>query len=115
MDNDDIRKWMQEWFECFMNRFDRLDENLGNMSGRYNFLDGERLLDNQDLCQILHVGKRTLQRYRATGELKFYTIRQKPYYKESDVDTFINGRFSKGENEEPDEPDDEKSEIDPEE
>ena len=102
MDNDDMQNWMQEWFERFIGRFDRLDENLGNMSSRYNFLDGERLLDNQDLCQLLHVGKRTLQRYRATGELKFYTIHQKPYYKESDVDTFINARFSKEENEESD-------------
>ncbi|NDV56704.1 helix-turn-helix domain-containing protein [Bacteroides sp. 519] len=115
MDNDDIRKWMQEWFERFMNRFDRLDENLGNMSGRYNFLDGERLLDNQDLCQLLHVTKRTLQRYRATGELKFYTIHQKPYYKEGDVDAFINARFSKGENEEPEQPDGEEPETEPDE
>ena len=115
MDNDDIRKWMQEWFERFMNRFDRLDENLGNMSGRYNSLDGERLLDNQDLCQLLHVTKRTLQRYRATGELKIYTIHQKPYYKESDVDSFINARFSKGENEEPEQPDGEEPETEPDE
>lgn len=113
--SDDIQKWMQEWFERFMNRFDRLDENLGNLSGRYNFLDGERLLDNQDLCQLLHVTKRTLQRYRATGELKFYTIHQKPYYKESEVDAFINARFSKGENNESEESEDEDSEPKPEE
>jgi len=115
MDEHEFKKWLQEWFERFIGRFDRLDENLGNMSGRYNFLDGERLLDNQDLCQLLHVTKRTLQRYRATGELKFYTIHQKPYYKEGDVDAFINARFSKGENEEPEEPDDEEPETEPEE
>lgn len=105
MEDNEFKNWMQEWFERFINRFDRLDENLGNISGRYNFLDGERLLDNQDLCQLLHVTKRTLQRYRATGELKFYTIHQKPYYKESDVDAFINARFSNGESEEPDDED----------
>jgi predicted site-specific integrase-resolvase len=59
-------------------------------------LDGELLLDNQDLCQLLHVSKRTLQRYRSTGELPFQTVYQKTYYKESDVHTFIRENFNKG-------------------
>ena len=31
--------------------------------------DGERLLDNYDLCRMLNISKRTLQRYRTSGEL----------------------------------------------
>ena len=42
-------------------------------------LDGELLFDNQDLCQLLHVSKRTLQRYRSSGELPFHTLYQKRY------------------------------------
>ena len=48
----EIKEWLIEWFERFMGRFDHLDNNLGKMSGRYNFLEGERLLDNQDVCQL---------------------------------------------------------------
>ncbi len=97
MGDNDLMNWMQEWFERFMGRFDHLDNNLEKMSGRYNFLDGERLLDNQDVCQLLHISKRTLQRYRSSGELPYQTIYHKTYYKESDVDAFIKSHFIKGE------------------
>lgn len=92
--------WLQEWFERFMSRFDRLDGNLQDISGRYNFLDGERLLDNQDVCQLLHVSKRTLQRYRTSGQLPYQTIYHKTYYRESDVEAFIKLHFSKGDDHE---------------
>jgi hypothetical protein len=52
-------------------------------------IDGELLLDNQDLCLMLHISKRTLQRYRSLGWLPFKRIDQKTYYLESDVREFI--------------------------
>lgn len=97
MGDNDLMNWMQEWFERFMGRFDSLDNNLEKMSARYNFLDGERLLDNQDVCQLLHISKRTLQRYRSSGELPYQTIYHKTYYRESDVEAFILSHFDKGE------------------
>lgn len=98
MENDELMDWLQGWFECFMGRFDRIDNNMENMSGRYHFLGGERFLDNQEVCQLLHVSKRTLQRYRSSGELPYQTIYHKTYYRESDVEAFINANFAKGEN-----------------
>ena len=103
MGENDLTNWLQEWFERFMGRFDRLDENMEQMSGRFNFLDGERLLDNQDVCQLLHVSKRTLQRYRSSGELPYQMIYHKTYYKESDVDAFIKTHFNRGEDNETEE------------
>jgi len=96
MEDKELLKWLKEWFERFIGRFDRLDDNLQQISGRYNFLNGERLLDNQDVCQLLHVSKRTLQRYRTSGELPYQTIYHKTYYRESDVEAFIKSHFSKG-------------------
>ena len=96
--NDDLQDWMQMWFERFMGRFDQLDKLAEMMSGKYSILEGERLLDNQDLCEMLHVSKRTLQRYRASGELPFQTIYHKTYYRESDVDAFIKEQFGKEDN-----------------
>ncbi len=86
-------------FERFMGRFDQLDSSLSAILGKRNFLDGERLLDNHDLCEMLHVSKRTLQRYRSSGELPFQTIYHKTYYKESDVEEFIKRHFEKGKDE----------------
>ena len=85
----------EAWMERIMHRFDRQDNKLDKMSQSRNTLDGELLLDNQDVCQLLNVSKRTLQRYRSSGELPFHTLYHKTYYKESDIHTFIRENFNK--------------------
>lgn len=47
-------------------------------------------LDNQDLCQILDVKKRTLQYYRDSRILGFTQIGHKCYYRKEDVQALIN-------------------------
>ena len=67
----------KETFREFMRQvFDRLDRH-------------ERLFDNQDLCLLLQVSKRSLQRYRSNGALAYHLLWHKTYYKESDVLDFI--------------------------
>jgi hypothetical protein len=83
------------WMERIMYRFDKQDKKLDKMGKHRNMLDGEILYDNQDLCQLLNISKRTLQRYRATGELPYQMLYHKTYYKESDVHTFIRENFNK--------------------
>jgi len=78
-----------------MDRFDKQDKKLDKMDKKKNMLDGELLFDNQDLCQLLNVSKRTLQRYRASGELPYKNLYHKTMYKESDVHTFIRENFNK--------------------
>lgn len=85
----------EAWMERIMYRFDKQDKTLDKMSKQRNMLDGELLLDNQDLCMLLNVSKRTLQRYRSSGELPFQTLYQKTFYKESDVHKFIRENFNK--------------------
>ncbi|WP_278708986.1 helix-turn-helix domain-containing protein, partial [Alistipes putredinis] len=53
----------------------------------------EKLFDNYDLCRMLHVSKRTLQRYRSKCGLKYRMLNQKAFYKESDVQQFIRDNF----------------------
>lgn len=88
----------EAWMERIMDRFDKQDKTLNKMSKHRNMLDGELLLDNQDLCMLLNVSKRTLQRYRSSGELPFQTLYQKTFYKERDVHKFIRENFNKKEN-----------------
>ena len=61
-----------------------------------NYLNGERLYDNQDVCLLLNISKQTLQRYRDNG-LKHHTILHKTYYREKDLHEFIR-RYFDGEN-----------------
>ncbi len=48
-----------------------------------------KLFDNQDLCQLLNVDKRTLQRYRSKGTLKYLRIEGKTFYTTDQVNNFI--------------------------
>ena len=96
MTDKELITWMQDWFERFMVRFDRIEKHLDKMAMKEKLLEGERLLDNQDVCQLLNVSKRTLQRYRSSGELPYQMIYHKTFYKESDVEAFIKTNFAKG-------------------
>ncbi|HBK40868.1 MAG TPA: DNA-binding protein [Porphyromonadaceae bacterium] len=84
-------------FRTYMNnlleRFDLLDEKLENLLRRKKCNTGEELLDNQDLLFELNISPRTLQRYRSSGQLPYYTINGKIYYKLSDVNRFIREVF----------------------
>ena len=51
--------------------------------------DEIKLLDNQDLCQLLHVNKRTLQRYRSKGILKYVRIGGKTFYTTENINQLI--------------------------
>ena len=77
------------WMERIMERFNILSEHLDNLENKRSTIDGEELLDNQDVLQILKISSRSLQRYRSSGKLAYYTISGKIYYKLSDVHQFI--------------------------
>lgn len=81
------------WMSKIMERFDRYEQMLSKLAGKeikeVKYLDGERLLDNQDLCQLLQASKRSLQRYRSSGTLRYQMLWHKIYYKESDVQEFL--------------------------
>ena len=59
------REEFEGWMERIMERFDRTEKLLERVLKKNNTLDGEEVLDNQDLCLLLKVGIRTLQRYCA--------------------------------------------------
>lgn len=87
----------KETFECYMERLLEQLEKLFRAASikekkHANYLNGEKLYDNQDICLLLNISKRTLQRYRDSG-LKYYTILHKTYYKEKDLHEFIRRYF----------------------
>lgn len=82
------------WMERIMERFDVLKQHIIDMQKQRNTIDGEELLDNQDLLQMLKISHRSLQRYRSSGKLPYYTISGKLYYKLSDVHQFIRESFN---------------------
>ena len=83
------------WMERIMTRFDILSEKIKENQNDLNSIDGEQLLDNQDVLQLLKISPRSLQRYRSDKKIPYYTISGKLYYKLSDVHQLIRDSFSK--------------------
>ncbi len=83
------------WMERIMERFDLLKEHIATKQSKYIEIDGEQLLDNQDVLQLLKISSRSLQRYRTNKKLPYYTISGKLYYKLSDVHQLIRNSLNK--------------------
>ncbi|PIF45291.1 helix-turn-helix protein [Chryseobacterium sp. 52] len=82
------------WMKRIMERFDVLSDQLDSGIRQKKSIDGDELLDNQDVLQMLKISSRSLQRYRTSGRLPYCTISGKLYYKSSDVHHFIRSSFS---------------------
>jgi len=81
-------------FEAMMNRFEAFARKVESLcESRDKNL--HRWLDNQDVCQILNISKRTLQTYRDNGTLAYSQINHKIYYKPEDVEKVIHHLKSK--------------------
>ena len=60
----------EAWMERIMGELYRISRKLDKAETRekhLNYLNGERLYDNQEVCLLLRISKRTLQRYRNNG------------------------------------------------
>lgn len=83
----------ETWMQRIMERFDRQDSIISVLINKdaagVKYMDGDRLYDNQDLCEMLRISKRSLQRFRSEYGLRYQKISRKSYYKESDVLEFI--------------------------
>ena len=88
------RENFEAWMERMIDRFDMLDKKIERLTTQRNCLDGEQLLDNQDLMFLLKVSPRTLQRYRTKGILPYIKLDDgRCYYKASDVHNLIRERI----------------------
>lgn len=84
------RETFQIMLHQIMERFDKIEDRLSRMNRQTSALDGDRLLDNQDMCELLGVTKRTLARYRQKKLVTYYMIDGRTYYKASEVQDFLN-------------------------
>lgn len=82
------------WMERLVIRIDSLKEHIVKLELQTLNIDGEELLDNQDIMKILKISYRTLQRYRSERRLPYYKLRGKVYYKLSDVQQLLRETFS---------------------
>lgn len=88
--NVDARTW-----ELIMKRIEALADKTENLCRSTGDKSLQKWLDNQDVCQLLGISKRTLQTYRDNGTLPYTQINHKIYYRPQDVEQAINKLKSK--------------------
>jgi len=69
-----------------------INQRLKRMEGKLENQTSLELkwLDHQDVCKILNISKRTLDKYRERGMLPYSKIGGKVFYRLSDIDDYLN-------------------------
>lgn len=80
----------QKMFMQVMERFEKIERMLERMNKLKECMEGDTLLDNYDMCQLLGITKRTLARYRQKKLVTYYMIDKSTYYKASEIEAFLN-------------------------
>jgi hypothetical protein len=84
------------WMKRIWEKLESLERKITGKEKERQTVNGEKLLDNQDMCFMLNCSKRTLQRFRSSGALPYRRIEQKLYYLESEVLEFIREHLKQG-------------------
>ena len=72
-------------FESMLDRFEAFARRMDELCRQSRDKSLSEWLDNQDVCQILNISKRTLQTYRDNGTLPYTRIGDKMYYKAEEI------------------------------
>ena len=76
-------------YNTLIEKCKELTRRVQKLTEEYTELKSKEWLDNQDVCLILKISKRTLQYYRERGTIPYSQIDRKIYYKREDIDNFI--------------------------
>lgn len=80
-------------FDEFRKRFCELEGRLTRLYHLGGDIGLKNWMDNQDVRNVLHISKRTLQVYRDKGLLPFTRIKHKMFYKPEDVQKLLKSSY----------------------
>ena len=82
-------------FDGMKNELKDLLEMTKDATEKYaSIFNKEKWLDNQEVCLMMNITKRTLQTYKDKGILSYSRLNRKNYYKLSDVQALLKGKHS---------------------
>jgi hypothetical protein len=87
-----IEYMLEDLQKLINSRFDGVEKKLDRMMKVKDAMDGDKLLDNQDMCLLLGITKRSLARYRQKKMIPYYQGDRKTYYKASEVRDFLKNK-----------------------
>lgn len=76
-------------FEKMLSKFEHFADRTEALCRLYGEKDISEWLDNQDVCRMLNISKRTLQTLRDNGTLAYTQISHKIYYKPEDIERIL--------------------------
>ena len=76
-------------FEKMLSKFEHFADSTEALCRLYGEKEISEWLDNQDVCRMLNISKRTLQTLRDNGTLAYTQISHKIYYKPEDVEKIL--------------------------
>lgn len=90
IDNETLERLITTMAEGFA----RIEKKLERMNRLKECLDGDTLLDNVDMAELLGVSQRTLARYREKGLIRYYSMKEngKNFYLASEIQEFLKSR-----------------------
>lgn len=90
IDNEILEKLITTVVEGFT----QIEKKLERMNRLKECLDGDTLIDNVDLAELLGVSQRTLARYREKGLIRYYNMKDngKNFYLASEIQAFLKQR-----------------------
>ncbi|MFB6317305.1 helix-turn-helix domain-containing protein [Saccharicrinis sp. FJH54] len=74
-------------------KIDQLQSTIDSMGQKNVNPLTDKWLDNQEVCELLHMSRRKLQDMRDKSEIQFSKIGGKIYYKASDVENLLNQNY----------------------
>lgn len=77
-------------FEAMMEGFETLAKKMEILCQQNGDKGMQKWFDNQEVCELLNISKRTLQTYRDKGLMPFSQIGHKMFYRPQDVEQVIN-------------------------
>lgn len=82
---------LEKLIETMVQGFARIEKKLDQMNRLKECMNGDRLIDNVDLAELLGVSQRTLARYRQEGKIKYYSMEEngKSLYLASEIQKFL--------------------------
>ncbi len=78
-----------------LERFEAMEDKFHEISTMASAPLGERWLDIDTICKELNLSKKTLQSYRDEYRIPYSVVRQKIYFKASDINKFLMKHYKK--------------------
>ncbi len=83
----DVKMIEGKTFEMMKEKFEEFTNRIKKACGKRT--QNEQWLDNEDVCRLLDISKRTLQSYRDKGILAYSQTGHKCFYKALDVEKLL--------------------------